>query len=114
MTEWLSPRKIREDYVDPLSTDIADAQKQLFLAVISGEVRARSKGRIFGPKWLKQLSKMKFDESNLLALPPDIELSVEDARHKWRGTRARHGIGDVVNYCGIRILAHRQAGRWHA
>jgi hypothetical protein len=35
---------------------------------------------LLGPEWLKQISKMKFDDSDVFALPPDIELSVEDAK----------------------------------
>ena len=39
---------------------------------------------MFGPEWLKQISKMKFDDNkSAFALPPDIELSVEDATRIW-------------------------------
>jgi hypothetical protein len=55
----------------------------LFLSVTKGEVRARSKNRVFGPEWLKQIAQLKVDEANPFALPPDIELSVEDAKRKW-------------------------------
>ena len=44
------------------------------LAVIKGEVRARFKGRVYGPKWLKQIAEMKFDDNDPLALPPDVEM----------------------------------------
>jgi len=81
--EWLSPRKLLEYYVDPAVRDVREAQKQMFLAVVSGEVRARSKGLVLGPEWLKQIAKIKFDDHDRLALPPDLELSVEDARRKW-------------------------------
>jgi hypothetical protein len=83
--EWLSPRKLREYYVDRAVREVGEAQKQMFLAVVSGEVRARSKGLVLGPEWLKQIAKMKFDDHDPLALPPDLELSVEDARRKWLG-----------------------------
>jgi hypothetical protein len=38
---------------------------------------------VLGSEWLTQLSKMKFDDNNAFALPPDIELSVEDAKCIW-------------------------------
>jgi hypothetical protein len=68
-TEWLSPRKLREYYVDHNFRSIKEAQKQLYLAVIRGEVRARLKGRPLGPEWLKQISKMTFIEGEPFALP---------------------------------------------
>jgi hypothetical protein len=33
-SKWLSPRKLREYYIDHIVLDIQDAKKQLFLAVI--------------------------------------------------------------------------------
>jgi hypothetical protein len=62
---------------------LKEAERQLYLAVIRGNVKARLKGRELGPEWLKQISKMKFDDNNDFALPPDIELSVEDAKRIW-------------------------------
>jgi hypothetical protein len=81
--EWLSPRKILEQYVDLAVGDIRTAEAQLYLAVISGEVRVRHNGLVFGPERLKQLRNFKADESSPSALPPDIELSVEDVERKW-------------------------------
>jgi hypothetical protein len=80
---WLSPRKLRENCVDYGICDVEEAEKQLYFAVISGEVRARSQGKLFGPKLLQQMARMKFHDDNPFALPPDIELSVDDARRKW-------------------------------
>jgi hypothetical protein len=81
--KWLSPRKLREYYVDHAFADVREAEEQLFLSVTKGEVRARSKNRAFGPEWLKQIAQLKVVEANPFALPPDIELSVEDAKRKW-------------------------------
>ena len=81
--EWLSPRKLREYYVDSATNDIQTSEKELYVAVITGDVRARLKGRVLGPEWLKQVAKLKTDETNPFALPPDLELSVEDAKRKW-------------------------------
>jgi hypothetical protein len=36
-----------------------------------------------GPEWLTQLSKMNFSNESAYALPPDIELSVENAERLW-------------------------------
>jgi hypothetical protein len=81
--EWLPPRQILERYVDVAVGDIREAEAQLYLAIISGEIRARRKGVVFGAEWLKQLRNFKADKSDRSALPPDIELSVEDAERKW-------------------------------
>ena len=81
-SEWLSPRGLLDYYFDQ-AVDIQEAEKELYLAVVSGEVRARLKGRVLGPEWLKQVAKLKVEEGNPFALPPDIELSVEDAKQKW-------------------------------
>jgi hypothetical protein len=81
MAEWLRPLKLREYYVDHRCDDVTEAQKQLYLAVVRGDVRARLKGRLLGPEWLDQLAKMK--TSDPFELPPDLELSVEDAERIW-------------------------------
>jgi len=54
-----------------------------------GEVRTRLKGRVLGPEWLKQISKMTFLEDESFALLGDV---VEDVRRKFgtkRGQRER-------------------------
>jgi hypothetical protein len=56
-TEWTSARKMIDYYMDQ-SEGIEAAQKRLYLAVIKGEVRARFKGRVYGPEWLKQIALM--------------------------------------------------------
>jgi len=83
-SKWLPPGKIREYYVErPGMTDIMDCYKQVYLAVITGEVRARLNGRVLGPEWRKQYGKIKFQPDNPFALPLELELSVEDAERKW-------------------------------
>jgi hypothetical protein len=54
-------------------------ERQLYLAVVRGDVRARLNGKILGPEWLKQLCRMKISEVSSFALPRDIELAAEDA-----------------------------------
>jgi hypothetical protein len=80
-TEWTSPRKMMDYYMDQ-SDGIEACQKRLYLAVIKGEVRARLKGRVLGPEWLKQIEALKFDDP--FTLPPDLELSTVDAKRKWQ------------------------------
>jgi hypothetical protein len=82
MAEWLRPLKLREYYVDHRYSDAQEAEKQLYLAVIRGEVRARLNGRVLGPEWLKQVSRLT-DPLGPWVLPPDLELSVEDAERLW-------------------------------
>ena len=61
MSKWLKPLKVREYYLDSHFDSIKAADKWLYLAVVRGVVRARSKGLVLGPEWIKQLSKMKYD-----------------------------------------------------
>jgi hypothetical protein len=79
-TEWTSPRKVMDYYMDQ-SDGIEATQKRLYLAVIKGEVRARLKGRVLGTEWLKQIEALKYDDP--FTLPPDLELSVTDAKRLW-------------------------------
>jgi hypothetical protein len=81
-SEWVSPRKMMDYFMDD-SGGVEATRKKLYLAVIKGEVRARSKGRVLGPQWLRQLEVMTFDDADPFALTPDLELSVEDARALW-------------------------------
>jgi hypothetical protein len=48
MSEWLRPSKFREYYVDHRFDDVKEAERQLYLAVIRGEVRARRKAECSG------------------------------------------------------------------
>jgi hypothetical protein len=81
--KWLRPLKVREYCVDHAFDDVMDAEKQLYLAVICGEVRARRNGRVLGPEWLKQIRRVKFNPNDPFALPSDLELSFDDARREW-------------------------------
>jgi hypothetical protein len=78
--EWLPAPKLCKYYVEPAVGDAQEARRVLYLAVATGQVRARSKGRVLR---LNQIASMK--EINPFGLPSDIELSIEDARQKWGG-----------------------------
>ncbi len=76
--QWLPAPKLCKYYVEPAVGDAQEAQRVLYLAVVTGQVRARSKGRVLR---LNQIALM--EQINPFGLPPDIELSLEDARRKW-------------------------------
>ena len=80
---WLRPLKLLEYYVDHGFANVREAERELFAAVVSGEVRARRKGIVLGPQWRKQIANLRVDDTNPFALPPDIELSIEDAKRIW-------------------------------
>jgi hypothetical protein len=82
---WCSPRKMFDYYVEDAVPDFEEAKRQLFRAVIDGEVWTRVNGVALGPEQLKQVATFKPDDTDPWALPPDLELSVEDARRKWLG-----------------------------
>jgi hypothetical protein len=79
MSKWLSPQKMLDYHIVRRFGDVAEAERQLYLAVVRGDVRARLNGKILGPEWLKQLCRMKISEVSSFALPRDIELAAEDA-----------------------------------
>jgi hypothetical protein len=81
-SKWLRPLKLREYHVDHAAgvDTVEEAEKRLWLAVMGCTVRVRHNGVIYGPEWLKQLVKITFMAGEPFALPPYIELSVEDAR----------------------------------
>ena len=78
---WLRPYKLEENLNVYLTLD--EAARQLYRAVVDGRVRARYRGRILGPKWLRCISEKKWHPTEDYALPADIELSVEDAERIW-------------------------------
>jgi hypothetical protein len=79
MSKWLSPQKMLDYQVVRRFGEVAEAERQLYLAVVRGDVRARLNGKILGPEWLKQLCRMKISDAAAFVSPPDIELAAEDA-----------------------------------
>jgi hypothetical protein len=76
--EWLPAPELCKHYVEPAVGDAQEARRVLYLAVVTGQVRARSKGRI-----LRRRQIASNEEVSPFGLPPDVELSIEDARRKW-------------------------------
>ena len=77
---WISPRILRKYYADFLLPDtVQDKQQHIFRAVINGTIRAKHNGRILTTEEAAALGKTRWDMECSYALPPDIQLSVEDA-----------------------------------
>jgi hypothetical protein len=93
---WLPAPKLREYYVDPAVGGGQEAQRVLYLTVVTGQVRARLNGRILR---LDQIALM--GQINPFSLPPDLELSIEDARRKW----GRALIGGADSSGSLAMLA---------
>jgi hypothetical protein len=75
--------KVWEYYVAPHVDSVEDGWYQLYWAVCDGNVRARYKGRIFSSQEAYKLRETKWG-GDCFDLPPDIELSVDDALAIWR------------------------------
>jgi hypothetical protein len=58
-TEWTSPRKMMDYYMDQ-SDGIEACQKRLYLAVIKGDVRARLKGLVLGKRYHLAVSSSRY------------------------------------------------------
>jgi hypothetical protein len=84
--EWLRAGKVAEYYVP--FPDANEADRQLYFAVVRGEVRARQYGKaeILGPERLKEISKRRWDPHSDFGLPADLELNVEDVQRAFAGT----------------------------
>ena len=54
MSKWLPPQKMLDYHIVRRFGDVAEAERQLYLAVVRGDVRARLNGKILGPEWLKK------------------------------------------------------------
>jgi hypothetical protein len=83
--QWLRPMKLREYCVDQFVPNVRDAEYQLYWAVVEGNIRARHSGRLLTPEAAYALREKRWSpvEGDLYALPPDLELSVEDAKRIW-------------------------------
>jgi hypothetical protein len=89
---WISPRILRKYYADFLLPDtVQDKQQQIFRAVIDGTIRAKHNGRILTTEEAAALGKTRWDIENSYALPPDIQLSVEDALLVFKLARIASG-----------------------
>ncbi len=80
---WLRPLKVLESYVLGAFQNELEAEGQLYLAVMSGDIRARQNGRPVDAEWRKQLRRRTFVPNNDFRLPRDLELSDEDARREF-------------------------------
>jgi hypothetical protein len=79
--EWLRPKNLLS-CVDYLAPKKGDPKYWIYQAVVDGDVRARRDGRILTKEEASALDKTRWSdtEGDYYALPPDIELSAEDAK----------------------------------
>lgn len=78
--EWLRPMKLRENYADYLVSAKDDPEYQIYRAVLDGAIRARHNGRILTKQETSALGEKRWSNTEGDYFPPDIELSVEDAK----------------------------------
>jgi hypothetical protein len=97
--QWLSPMKLREYYVNQFVPNVRDAEYQLFWAVVNGDIRARHSRRLLTPEEAYALCKKSWSsvEGDIYALPPDLELSVEDAEHIWMEVAPPESLTPVLD-----------------
>ena len=74
-------------------------EQQIFRAVIDGTIRAKHKGRILTTEEAAALGKTRWDAENSYALPPDIQLSVEDALLIFKLARIASGCASGLRPC---------------
>jgi hypothetical protein len=78
---WVSPRKLLASHINHIVEDVEVAEKQVYFAVISGEVaNARSHGKLFGLNRSNGADEVR--RRYPFVLPPDIKMSVDDERRK--------------------------------
>ena len=78
MSKWLSPQKMLDYHIVRRFGDVAEAERQLYLAVVRGDVRG-AQWKILGPEWLKQLCRMKISEDLLVRAAARYRIGSEDA-----------------------------------
>jgi hypothetical protein len=115
--KWIRPSKLYDYYVRPFADNSQAAQYELYWAVVEGKVRARCRGLILTPKDLYRLRQKRWSDTDPNALPPNIELSVEDAVQIWREGRSGENwqTATANPVQGSRVLhANRQPARERA
>jgi hypothetical protein len=88
MYGWVRPYKIEEDIVDRwFGGDWDECQKQLYLAVMRGEVRAMHGGKPLDLEKLRDYTQGRSGSGTPYTLPPDIQLNDEDVKSMCRRRR---------------------------
>ena len=90
---WVHPGKLAE-YFEHCFPGPKEADKQIFHAVIRGEIRSKATpdGPILGAEQLKRISRHKWDPDSDFGLPGDLGLSVEDAEEVFAGLQTDRSI----------------------
>ena len=63
MSKWLSPQKMLDYHIVRRFGDVAEAERQFYLAWSAATCERGSMERLLGPEWLKQLCRMKISEA---------------------------------------------------
>jgi hypothetical protein len=89
---WVSPRIMREYYAHLfLAAHVQDPQQEIYRSVVGGTIRAKYKGHLLTTEEAAALAETRWDEKSPYALPPDIQLSVEDALLVFKLARIASG-----------------------
>jgi extradiol dioxygenase family protein len=89
---WVSPRIMREYYAHFfLAAYVQDPQQEIYKSVVGGTIRAKYQGHILTTEEAAALAETRWDADSPYALPPDIQLSVEDALMVFDLARYRFG-----------------------
>jgi hypothetical protein len=92
---WLPAPKLREYYVDPAVGGGQEAQRVLYLTVVTGQVRARLNGRILR---LDQIALI--GQINPFSLPPDLDCRLRTHAESGAGLDRRRGQLRQLNVGG--------------
>ena len=74
-----------------LAAHVQDPQHEIYKSVVGGTIRAKYRGRILAKEEAASLADIRWDENSPYALPPEIQLSVEDALMVFDLARYRFG-----------------------
>jgi len=72
-----------------LPAHVQDPQHEIYKSVVGGTIRARYRGHILTTEEAAALAETNWDANSPYALPPEIQLSVEDALIRRKATAHR-------------------------
>jgi hypothetical protein len=90
-------RRIMRDYYAHffLAPHVQDPQHEIYKSVVGGTIQAKYQGRILTTEEAAALVETCRDANSPYALPPDIQLSVEDALMVFDLAQYRFGGGTL-------------------
>lgn len=91
---WLRQLKIEEYYMDHLFDHPNETSYNLYWAVIEGRIRCRHNGRVLTAEEAASLRSK--DWGHRWALPPDIEISVDDVEEEFETGESKQRAAETV------------------